>query len=101
RILKLKKQMFKNRVLTIGQVMILRMMPFVHFHMLSLYLMEMTNSFREYMRYSIGGIMLPALLYTSFGQAMTEMPIYLSITIFLVLITLFTYLGNRSIVTYN
>src|SRR5690554_2732949 len=40
RIMKLKKKIFRDRELTLGQVMILRMLPFVHFHLLSLYLME-------------------------------------------------------------
>ncbi|MBU9721173.1 MULTISPECIES: TVP38/TMEM64 family protein [Bacillaceae] len=101
RITRMKEKILKDRVLTLGQVMILRMMPFVHFHLLSLYLMEMTSSFKEYMRYSIGGVILPSLLYTAFGQAITEMPIYLSVLFFVLLITIFSYLGNRGTVTYK
>ncbi|MBU9714161.1 TVP38/TMEM64 family protein [Evansella tamaricis] len=101
KIMKLKEKYLKDRVLTIGQVMVLRMMPFVHFHLLSLYLMEMTSSFKEYMRYSIAGIILPALLYTAFGQSFTELPIYVSLLLILLLISLFSYLGKRGTVTYK
>ncbi|MFA9558693.1 TVP38/TMEM64 family protein [Evansella sp. AB-rgal1] len=101
RISSLKNKLLKDRVLTLAQVMILRMMPFVHFHLLSLYLMEMTSSFKDYMRYSIGGVILPSILFTSFGQAVMEMPFYVSILFFVLLISLFAYLGNREIVTYK
>ncbi|MDG5786951.1 VTT domain-containing protein [Evansella sp. AB-P1] len=101
RISDLKGKIMKDRTLTLGQVMILRMMPFVHFHLLSLYLMEMTSSFKEYMRYSIGGVILPSLIYTAFGQAITEMPIYVSIVFFVLLISLFAYLGKKETITYK
>ena len=101
RIMKLKKKIFRDRELTLGQVMILRMLPFVHFHLLSLYLMEMTKSFKEYMRYSVGGVILPSLLYTAFGQAITEMPLYTSLLFIVLLTSLFTFLGRRGTITYK
>ncbi|WP_280769863.1 TVP38/TMEM64 family protein [Salipaludibacillus daqingensis] len=101
RVLRLKKKVFKDRVMSIGQVMILRMMPFIHFHLLSLYLMEMTSSFREYMRYSVVGVILPSMLYTAFGQVITEMPWYLSIVFFGSLALLFSYLGKRGTAVYK
>ena len=101
RITRLKDKFLKGRVLTLGQVMILRMMPFVHFHLLSLYLMEMTSSFKEYMRISILGVILPSLLYTAFGQAITEMPVYITLLFFLLLTSLFAYLGKKGTVSYK
>ncbi|WP_078595089.1 TVP38/TMEM64 family protein [Evansella clarkii] len=101
RITKLKEKIFKDRILTLGQVMILRMMPFVHFHLLSLYLMEMTNSFKEYMRYSVMGVILPSAIYTAFGQAITEMPLYLSLLFLVMLTALFSYLGKKGTATYK
>ncbi|WP_306454114.1 TVP38/TMEM64 family protein [Evansella halocellulosilytica] len=101
KITRLKERFFKGRSLTLGQVMILRMMPFIHFHLLSLYLMEMTSNFKEYMRYSIGGVILPAMVYTSFGQVITEMPIYVSLIFFGLLAAFFSYLGKRGTQTYK
>ncbi|SDZ54010.1 Uncharacterized membrane protein YdjX, TVP38/TMEM64 family, SNARE-associated domain [Evansella caseinilytica] len=101
RISKLKEQLFKERVLTLGQVMILRIMPFIHFHLLSLYLMEMTANFKDYMRYSIIGVILPSIVYTAFGQAITEMPVYVSLLILTAMIMLFTYLGKKATIAYK
>ncbi|MBB5172697.1 TVP38/TMEM64 family protein [Texcoconibacillus texcoconensis] len=101
KVTKLKTKLFKDRMLTLGQVMILRMMPFVHFHLLSLYLMEMTGSFRDYMKYSVGGVILPSLLYTSFGRAITDMPPLISLISFLCLMAVFYYLGQRGTVSYK
>ena len=82
--------------MTIGQVMILRVMPFVHFHLLSIYLMDMTRSYREYMQYSILGVITPALLYTAFGEAMEEMPWFVSVTFLSVLLALYALLERRN-----
>lgn len=101
KITRLKQKVFKDRTMTIGQVMILRMMPFVHFHLLSLYLMEMTTSFKHYMKYSIGGVILPSMLFTAFGQAITEMPWYVSLLFFGALALLFSYLGKKGTVVYK
>lgn len=91
---RLKKRIFHDRTITVSQVMVLRIMPFVHFHLLSLYLIEMTKSFREYMYYSMLGVILPALVYTAFGEAITEIPWYLSIVLVLVLIVVYKVLGK-------
>lgn len=86
---RLKEKMFPNRTLSVGQVMILRIMPFIHFHLLSLYLMETTKNLREYMYFSTLGLIMPAILYTAFGQVITEMPWYVSLLMFAVLAILF------------
>lgn len=86
---KLKERMFTDRTLSVGQVMILRIMPFVHFQLLCFYLMDMTKSFKEYMYYSALGMMLPAIVYTAFGQSIAEFPWYLTVIFLLLLITLF------------
>lgn len=91
---RLKEKMFPNRTLSVGQVMILRVMPFVHFHLLSLYLMEMTKNLKDYMYYSTLGLIMPAILYTAFGQAITEMPWYVSLLMFAVLAVLFVVIDR-------
>ncbi|MEQ6375547.1 VTT domain-containing protein [Bacillaceae bacterium S4-13-58] len=81
-IARLKKRVFQDRTLTVSQVMILRIMPFVHFHLLSLYLMDMSTNFREYAYYSAIGVILPSFLYTAFGEAITELPWYGTLVLF-------------------
>lgn len=85
----LKERIFPDRTLSVGQVMLLRIMPFVHFQLLCFYLMDMTKSFKEYMYYSALGLTLPAIVYTAFGQSITEFPWYMTIAFLFVLIALF------------
>ncbi|KIL49276.1 TVP38/TMEM64 family protein [Jeotgalibacillus soli] len=91
---KLKEKIFKNQTLTVGQVMILRIMPFVHFHLLSLYLMESAKSFKEYMYYSLLGLILPAVIYTAFGEAITAFPWYLTVLMMFILVIIFSLIGK-------
>lgn len=86
---RLKDRIFPDRTLSVGQVMILRIMPFVHFQLLCFYLMDMTKNFKEYMYYSAIGLTLPAIVYTAFGQSITEFPWYLTLAFLFVLIILF------------
>ena len=98
-----KEKVFSNKTISVSQVMILRIMPFVHFHLLSLYLMEMAKSFREYMYFSLFGLILPAILYTAFGEIITELPWYLTVAILLTLVIIFRLIGkaNRTRVELN
>jgi uncharacterized membrane protein YdjX (TVP38/TMEM64 family) len=96
RILSVKRKVAGERKMTVSQVMILRVMPFVHFHLLSVYLMDMTKSYREYMQYSILGVIAPALLYTAFGEAIEEMPWYVSVTFLFMLLLLYALLERRN-----
>lgn len=90
----LKDKWFPDRNLTVSQVMILRVMPFVHFHLLSFYLMEMTNTRREYMYYSALGLIAPAILYTAFGRAISEFPWYTTLSMFLLLAAIFSFIDK-------
>lgn len=92
---RVKNKLFGNRQMTIGQVNILRMMPFIHFQVLSLYLIEITSSFREYMRYSVAGVVLPTITYTSFGGFITTMPWYATLSFFGFLGIVFFWFGHN------
>lgn len=99
----LQEKFFHGRTLSVGQVMILRIMPFVHFHLLSFYLIEMTKSLKEYTVYSLLGLILPAVLYTAFGEAITELPWYATSLIFLFLAVLYQVIDklNKSRPEFN
>lgn len=92
---RVKRRVFGERQMSLGQVNILRMMPFIHFQVLSLYLIEMTSSFKEYMRYSVAGVILPTITYTSFGGFITTMPWYATMTFFVVLAIIFFWFGQK------
>ncbi len=89
---RLKDKIFPDRTLSVAQVMILRIMPFVHFHLLSLYLMEMTQSLKEYMAISALGLIAPAILYTAFGQSISEFPWYVTASMFILLAAIFSFI---------
>lgn len=90
----LKNKMLPDRTLTVGQVMILRIMPFIHFHLLSFYLMKMTKNLKEYMYYALLGVLLPSIIYTAFGDVITEFPWYMTLLMFVVLVFLYTLLNK-------
>lgn len=93
---RLKDKIFPDRTLSVSQVMILRIMPFVHFHLLSLYLMEMTKTLKEYMVISALGLIAPAILYTAFGRAITEFPWYTTASMFILLAAIFSFIEKRN-----
>lgn len=91
---RLKNKVLPDRTISVGQVMILRIMPFVHFHLLSFYLMEMTKDFKEYLYYALLGVLLPSIIYTAFGDVITEFPWYMTLIMFIVLALLYAILNK-------
>lgn len=85
----INKRMLKSGPLTRNEVFILRMVPFVHFHLLSLYVMEQTKSFKEYTTHSFLGVIFPAIIFTSFGQMIIDLPLFYSCLLLLFLVGLF------------
>ncbi|GAA5416608.1 hypothetical protein Pryu01_01645 [Paraliobacillus ryukyuensis] len=96
RIAKLKQRVFQDRTMTVSQVMVLRITPFVHFHLLSFYLMEMTKNLREYMYYSVLGVIAPAIVYTAFGKAITGFPWYMTASLFLILALIYYLIDKKN-----
>lgn len=94
RVRALKNKVLPDKTISVGQVMILRIMPFIHFHLLSLYLIEMTKDFKQYMYYALIGVILPSIIYTAFGEAISSMPWYLTLLMFLVLAGIYALIGK-------
>ncbi|HET7579008.1 MAG TPA: VTT domain-containing protein [Bacillales bacterium] len=66
---KLKEKCLRNRApLSFGQMAILRLIPLVHFHLISICLIEATSSFKEYTKKSLFANLPLAVVYTVFGQ---------------------------------
>lgn len=65
----IKKKWFgEYRNLTTGQVAILRLIPFIHYHLLSFCLLERYRTFKDYMKASFFTNIPLALFYTVFGE---------------------------------
>ncbi|MFT8323161.1 MAG: VTT domain-containing protein [Bacillus sp. (in: firmicutes)] len=65
----LKKRWFgEYRNLTVGQISVLRLIPFVHYHLLNFCLLERRRSLKEYIKYACITNIPLAFFYTIFGQ---------------------------------
>ncbi|WP_010651112.1 TVP38/TMEM64 family protein [Oceanobacillus massiliensis] len=89
-----QKLMGKHSELTTSQVTLLRLVPFIHFHLLSLCLIEVSSGFKEYMKSSFLSNIPFALIYTSIGGWLSHLtPFY--IFAFLIVLLPFIYILRR------
>lgn len=94
-VLRVKQRLLgENTELTRSQIILLRLVPFIHFHLLSLCLIEISSSFREYTKVSLLSNIPLALVYTSIGGSISNLsPI--SISAVMLLLLLFLYLLRK------
>lgn len=93
---RLKEKWFKNyHKLSFMQILVLRLVPFVHFHLVSLYLMEMSSNFKEYAKYSFYASIPPAFIFTAFGHLIHELPLISSVVLIILLLILFHFIGRK------
>lgn len=99
KILKMKEKWLGKKVhFTIGQIAILKLLPFIHFHLLSLCLVELSSSFHKYLKSSIYTNLPIALFYTLFGQFMRDFTPTMIIVLFLSLSVLFYLLREKQVI---
>ncbi|MDE3839858.1 alkaline phosphatase [Bacillus methanolicus] len=92
----IKKRWFgEYRNLTVGQIAVLRLIPFVHYHLLSFCLVERSKSFKEYMRSSWFTNFPPAFFYTVFGEFVSRFTPSMMIVILFALSVLVYILRER------
>ncbi|WP_234987223.1 TVP38/TMEM64 family protein [Bacillus sinesaloumensis] len=95
----LKQKWLGDKVnFTIGQIAILRLIPFINFHLLSLCIKDVTRNFREYTKGSFYTNIPVALLYTVFGQFIREFSTTVIIAILLALTLLFYLLREKQVI---
>lgn len=96
---RLKEKWLGDKVnFTIGQIAILRLIPFINFHLLSLCLIEVTRNFRQYTKSSIVTNIPVALFYTVFGQFIREFSATMIAVILLSLTLLFYLLREKQVI---
>lgn len=72
----------RHSTLTAPQITILRLVPFIHFHLLSLCLLEITANFKEYTKVSFVSSIPIAVVYTTVGRWLSNLsPLYLFIAL--------------------
>src|SRR5690625_107838 len=79
KVIQLKQKLIGQHVhVSVPQITILRLIPFIHFHLLSLCLFEISLNFKEYTRTSLLTITPFATIYTTMGQWLSTIsPLYM------------------------
>lgn len=93
-----QRLMGENRELTRSQIVILRLVPFIHFHLLSLCLIEISSGFRDYAKASLLSNMPLALVYTSIGGTISSLSPLAVILIMMLLLCLLYLLRKKEII---
>ncbi|RYG74872.1 TVP38/TMEM64 family protein [Lentibacillus lipolyticus] len=95
KLVRLKQRIIGGKAsLTTSQIALLRLIPFIHFHLLSLCLIEISANFRDYTKSSLLTNIPLAFIYTSVGQWISRLsPLY--ILLFLLVLLPFIYLLRR------
>ncbi|WP_078060164.1 MULTISPECIES: TVP38/TMEM64 family protein [Gracilibacillus] len=92
---KMEEKWLKNQIhLNTLQIMILRMLPFMHFHLLSFCIYKKSRNFASYLCTTLISVIPVAILYTLLGQSIQAVSIYYAIPI-IALMLLLTYLVRR------
>ncbi len=90
-----EKWMRKQMPMSVGQIAILRLVPFVHFHLISLCLIEVSKDFQDYLRSSVISNLPLAFMYSFFGTAIRGFEPVLIVLILSGLAILFYLLRRR------
>jgi len=83
----LKNKIFsKRRELTVPQIALLRLLPFMHFYLLSLCLYDLATDFKDYAKSSVYTNLPLAILYTASGEWVSKLSPTITAILFLLLI---------------
>lgn len=88
--------------LTVGQIAILRLIPFFHYHLLNLCLLERKPDFKGYLKGAFMTNLPLAFFYTVFGEFITQFSPTMTIIILLALLLLVYIFRERiAIITWK
>ncbi|WP_010532434.1 TVP38/TMEM64 family protein [Lentibacillus jeotgali] len=97
-----QKLMGKNSEFTTSQIALLRLVPFIHFHLLSLCLIEISSNFRDYTKSSILTNIPLAFVYTSVGKWISSLsPFHILILLLLMLPFIYILRRKEIIIKWN
>lgn len=97
-----KKMIGKNLGLTTSQVAVLRLVPFIHFHLLSLCLIEISANFKDYTKASFLSNIPLAFVYTTIGQWISSLsPMYLFLFLLALLPLIYSLRHKEMIITWK
>lgn len=95
RLIRMKQKVFgEDKYIPTQQMMLLRLVPFIHYHLLNFLIYEQTNDLREYNRLSLYTILPMAAIYTMIGLSVAQFSPKI-MTILVVSILAFSYLMQK------
>ncbi|WP_077327376.1 TVP38/TMEM64 family protein [Virgibacillus siamensis] len=103
RLLCLKQKIIgSHSELTTPQIALLRLIPFIHFHLLSLCLFEISVGFKDYMKSSLLSNIPLALVYTSIGKWISGLsPLYILVSLAILLPLIYLLRRKEIIIKWN
>ncbi|SFD59864.1 Uncharacterized membrane protein YdjX, TVP38/TMEM64 family, SNARE-associated domain [Lentibacillus persicus] len=97
-----RKLMGDSSEFTAPQIALLRLIPFIHFHLLSLCLIEISENFRDYTKSSILTNIPIAFVYTSIGKWLSSLsPFYILLLMAILLLILYILRRKEIIIKWN
>ena len=92
----------KYTEMTTAQITLLRFIPFMHFHLLSLCLIEISTDFKEYTRSSLLSSIPFVFVYTTAGNFMAKLsPLYISIFMIILLFLVYALRKREYQIKWN
>lgn len=95
KLLKIKAKLLgRHSRLTVPQIACLRLIPFMHFHLLSLCLFEASADFKDYAKKCLMTNLPVAVVYTTLGEWISRLPLIYGV-LFLILLVPLLYLLRK------
>lgn len=89
RLIKMKHKLIgKDAHFSTGQITILRLIPFIHYHLLSFMIYESSTEFKSYFLTSLYTIIPMSVVYTTIGQSITSFSPFVSYAMILSILPL-------------
>ncbi|MFZ3576342.1 TVP38/TMEM64 family protein [Virgibacillus sp. DJP39] len=103
KLVSIKRKLIGDRSeFTTSQIAILRLIPFIHFHLLSLCLFEVTQGFKDYTKSSLLTNIPLALVYTSIGKWISNLsPLYIVVLLLSLLPLIYILRRKEVIIKWN
>ncbi|GAA0483924.1 TVP38/TMEM64 family protein [Salinibacillus aidingensis] len=103
RLIRLKAKILgEKRQISKGQIFLLRLMPFIHFHLLSLCILEISRNYKEYFKLSFLSNVPLAVVYTTFGQWIASLsPIIMAAAVIVILPMIYLLRQKEIVVSWE
>ncbi|UOQ47186.1 VTT domain-containing protein [Gracilibacillus caseinilyticus] len=96
---KLEKRLLGDQLsLNTVQIMLLRMLPFIHFHLMSFCIYQKSVSFTSYLRTTLFTVIPVAIFYTTLGRTIQEISVYYAIPLVSTILILAYFVRKKQVI---